>query len=388
MMSFRTPACRRTPFARATVAIFVGWVFAFVWPSHGAAPDRPAPKAGHGFAYHHDEVSRGPWSIHIVKVNRSHPDLELQTTLPKGHRFGLATLSEQAITVSPEFGRPVAALNGDYFNKNPHLGDPKGLQISQGELISGPCDWTCFWIDAQGNPHMTNVEPRFTVTWPDGSQTPLGLNEERTRSAAILYTSVIGPSTRTSGGREMILERNGTNAWLPLRPGQTYSARVKEVRTSGDTVLHKDILVLSLGKQLDARAPKVTAGSVLQISTETSPSLAGASMGIGGGPAIVRDGKAVARTEMYVRHPRAAIGWNRDFFFLVEVDGRQRNLSVGMTLPEFADYLVKLGCTEAMNLDGGGSATFWVYGQVMNSPSEGHERGMANALVLIQKEKR
>ena len=59
-----------------------------------------------------------------------------------------------------------------------------------------------------------------------------------------------------------------------------------------------------------------------------------------------------------------------------------------MTLPELADYMVKIGCEAALNLDGGGSATMWVYGQVMNSPSEGRERGMANALVVIQKEKK
>jgi exopolysaccharide biosynthesis protein len=46
---------------------------------------------------------------------------------------------------------------------------------------------------------------------------------------------------------------------------------------------------------------------------------------------------------------------------------------------------VKLGCEEAMNFDGGGSATFWVLGNVMNSPSEGQERPSANALVLVQK---
>ena len=34
------------------------------------------------------------------------------------------------------------------------------------------------------------------------------------------------------------------------------------------------------------------------------------------------------------RHPRSAVGWNADSYFLVEVDGRQRGLSVGMTLEE------------------------------------------------------
>jgi exopolysaccharide biosynthesis protein len=45
---------------------------------------------------------------------------------------------------------------------------------------------------------------------------------------------------------------------------------------------------------------------------------------------------------------------------------------------------VKLGCTEALNLDGGGSASMWVNGRIVNNPSQGRERPSANALFLIR----
>jgi exopolysaccharide biosynthesis protein len=44
-----------------------------------------------------------------------------------------------------------------------------------------------------------------------------------------------------------------------------------------------------------------------------------------------------------------------------------------------------LGCQEALNLDGGGSATVWMLGQVINSPSKGRARDIAHGLVLVQK---
>ena len=88
---------------------------------------------------------------------------------------------------------------------------------------------------------------------------------------------------------------------------------------------------------------------------------------------------------MYERHPRSALGWNKTHFFLVEVDGRQRGLSVGMTLDELGQYMAKLGCEEAMSLDGGGSSTFWYRGRVMNSPCDGSERPVANGLVIVRK---
>lgn len=42
------------------------------------------------------------------------------------------------------------------------------------------------------------------------------------------------------------------------------------------------------------------------------------------------------------------------------------------------------GCTDALNLDGGGSATMWLGGKIMNSPSEGKERAVANGLIVVR----
>jgi hypothetical protein len=374
-------------------------VLLFASLNGGLAAEQPAAGGVHGMSYQHDQIPEKPWSIHVVKVDRSNPDFELQSSLGGGHCIGLATLSEQMRAWPREAGRPVAAINGDYFyggfafrgyyhQRYPYPGDPKGLQIVRGELVSGPCDWTCFWIDPAGAPHMTKVASRFEVAWPNGAKTPFALNKQRTADVAGLYTAAAGPSTRTGGGRELVLERNGANDWLPLRIGMNYSARVRSVRDEGDTPLETNTMVLSLGPTVAGRVVSVAPGAILQISTATSPDLKGVQTAIGGGPPIVRAGKAADRLNEYFRNPRSAIGWNRQYYFLVEVDGRQFDLSVGMTDAELASYMIHLGCDEAMSFDGGGSATCWVYGQVMNSPSEGRERPMANALVLVHKEKK
>jgi exopolysaccharide biosynthesis protein len=56
------------------------------------------------------------------------------------------------------------------------------------------------------------------------------------------------------------------------------------------------------------------------------------------------------------RNPRAAIGINSKYIWSVVCDGRTKEDS-GMTLQELAAYMVKLGATSALNLDGGSSAT-------------------------------
>ncbi|MDQ4131644.1 MAG: phosphodiester glycosidase family protein, partial [Actinomycetota bacterium] len=84
-------------------------------------------------------------------------------------------------------------------------------------------------------------------------------------------------------------------------------------------------------------------------------------------------------------HPRTIIGWNPSGQrFMVTVDGRS-NHSRGVTLAEAATLMLGLGATDAVNLDGGGSTTFVVNGQVANRPSDGAERPVPNAWVVVSK---
>jgi exopolysaccharide biosynthesis protein len=136
---------------------------------------------------------------------------------------------------------------------------------------------------------------------------------------------------------------------------------------------------------------------VLEISTATTPSLKGVKTAIAGGPALIRDGKPFSGKEpsegfgqnyaersKYERHPRSAVGWSSTHVYFVTVDGRQPRLSMGMRLAELAEYMQKLGCTEAMNLDGGKSAQMWMSGQIMNSPCQGEDT-VANSLLVLRK---
>ena len=136
-------------------------------------------------------------------------------------------------------------------------------------------------------------------------------------------------------------------------------------------------------------------GSILKISTGTDPELSGVRFAIGGGNIMIRQGVvqdiqipsggAYKYRSVLERHPRSAVGFNRTHIFLVEVDGRQPDLSVGMTLHELGEYMRGLGCEEAMNFDGGGSSTLWVDGKVVNSPCNGSERDIGNGLVVVRK---
>jgi hypothetical protein len=81
------------------------------------------------------------------------------------------------------------------------------------------------------------------------------------------------------------------------------------------------------------------------------------------------------------RFPRAAIGANDDFIFCVTTNGyspdRQHGKDTGLSLEELADLMIKLGATEALNLDGGSSVSLVANGKLINMPRAGHRDDFA-----------
>jgi exopolysaccharide biosynthesis protein len=71
------------------------------------------------------------------------------------------------------------------------------------------------------------------------------------------------------------------------------------------------------------------------------------------------------------RYPRAALALAGDRLLAVTCDGRTSR-DAGMTLAELADALIARGATEAINLDGGGSASLVYDGRLRNRPREEH----------------
>jgi hypothetical protein len=379
--------------------------FALVSRHVQASEAADSAKPSKGLEYKNDRIASVPWSIHVLKVARNDPTLEVRSTLARGTVMGLSRVSEQILAISGEAGTPLAGVNGDFYvtGNSRYAGDPRGLQIVEGDLVSDPTgnpNYCAFWIDADGNPHIANVVSEFRVTLPDGQNFRFGLNEERRSTGAVLYTGTLGRATGTSGGKELILEKPDKGSWIPFRVGETYAARVRAISETGNTKLGKDIVVLSFDPQLAAKLPAIEIGATLKLSIATVPDLRGARTAIGGGSIITRGGRAAkierpkgggmggySVSSMFERHPRSAVGWSKTHIYLVEVDGRQSDLSVGMTLAELGEYMARIGCEEAINLDGGASATCWYRGRVVNSPCNGSERTVANGLVVLRKAK-
>ena len=153
-----------------------------------------------------------------------------------------------------------------------------------------------------------------------------------------------------------------------------------------------------------AQGPAVTDGKTWSIGVSNRPCLVAAKSGkisfktmkkpssrdwevISGNTMLVKKGVVVPHKDQK-RNPRTAVGLDADGIKLIilVVDGRKPGVSVGMSYDELAAEMLRLGCRDALNLDGGGSSIMAVRDtaggelHTLNNPSDGHERAVANVL--------
>jgi hypothetical protein len=178
-------------------------------------------------------------------------------------------------------------------------------------------------------------------------------------------------------------------------PGDELTGEVSLQRTGGGTAIPRDgAVLLARGSQVSKLQQEAPVGTQLVARLILSPDwlASGVTDALGGGPVIVRNGKAVwtagedfLPTQLGPRNPRTAVGQRRDGkIILLAVDGRRRGYSVGMTNWELAQAMVRLGAVTASALDAGGSTTMAFDARLLNRPSDpGGERPVAETLAIL-----
>jgi exopolysaccharide biosynthesis protein len=91
---------------------------------------------------------------------------------------------------------------------------------------------------------------------------------------------------------------------------------------------------------------------------------------------LLINARIIPKPEDQALHPRTALGFDNSgsWLLLMVADGRQPGFSEGVTLYELAEILQSKGCTQSINLDGGGSSILLVQEsgkdvRTINSPS-------------------
>jgi len=320
---------------------------------------------------------------------------------------GNSVIGTEKTSVIAANHQAVAAINAGFFRLDTSVfaGDPAGIFQVDGKLLSESTkgrvaleiinDTThCQSCRVPRNQTLVSIEHlnTFAEFWTQQNRVNIsGIDREIKENDAVLYTSEFGATTPPNAAKilEIVIENK----------------KIKNVlETNGETPIPSNGFVLSAaGTKKAELTPVVKAGNeaitILGSYSDREPNAnSNARMKFidvediaGGVPQLIKDGKIDVTWEkegstksfFETRHPRTAVAKLKDGkFLMITVDGRSES-SGGIGLTDLASYLLELGVTDAMNLDGGGSTTMYLDGKIVNHPSDKEgERAVSDALIV------
>lgn len=341
-----------------------------------------------GLTYRSEVDTTLPRMIHALrwtpgaKVVQAVPELGQGVVYAEG-----ATRGRETLTAMSQRTGALAAINADYF---PFTGDPLGLMVRNRELLSLPyINRSAFGWGATASQAGVPIA-RLTFTAEGGpiaipqfneacKANSISLNSDRAGIATSATAACVHAVFKVVEGKfevgskvvGEVLYLMSDSAAIPIAPGNAFL-------TATGTMMP---FVASMRP-----GQRVTFDLKIEGFDWTKVDHV-----IGGGPMLVKGGTVtVDATEQGFdanfstrRHPRTAVGRTQEGdMWWVTVDGRQK-LSDGATLEELARVMQRLGCIDAINLDGGGSTALNLFGQTVSRPSDGRERDIANGVVFL-----
>lgn len=332
---------------------------------------------------------RGPLSVHLLRLDPTR--VRLESALALSEVMGRETVAETARRHGA-----IAAVNAGFFEPS---GDPTGLLKVGGELVSDASRprGVVAILDAESDGSQRLVFDRVTVSASatftiDGARHtyPIaGVDTTRLRGHLMLFTPRYHEHTDTApAGTEWAV--GGTPPIVQARRSG-----------AGKTPIPDDGFVLSFGgveppaplDRLGEGAPvgidydyRSALGTTADVWRDAEYIVGGAGLLIRAG-APVEDWTAERFRDGFTteRHPRTLVGHDaHGAIWLVAVDGRQPEHSVGMTFAELQRLAVRVGMQDALNLDGGGSTTLVIGERVVNQPSDATgPRPVSDSLLVL-----
>ncbi len=305
--------------------------------------------------------------VHVATVDAAGGNLEIKPALG-----GAAVAAAERTSHTATRVEALAAINGSFYSS---AGLPIGLVVIDGRLLSAPLPRrSVFAVDATGRAWIEPVEFSGVVIPEGGGRIPISaVNRPPQAGGVALYTPEFGPLTFTQSLVAVVRANEviGFSHGRPAIPPDGYALAATAAQQH---------LLLGL-----------TRGQRVILEMALSPP--GIQQAIQGGPRLVRDGRAFVPYAWEgftagfsrLRAARSAIGITAaDKILFVTVDGPSRQ-STGMNLPELAALMQGLGARDAMNLDGGGSATLVVGGRVVSALPRGGERTVSSMIVALRR---
>lgn len=310
-----------------------------------------------------------PVRINIVEMNQQvSQEYEIKPATASSNTLA----SRQTVRTIAKNTNSIVAINGGFFK--PQTGVPLGTLMIDQKIYTGPIyDRVALGI-FEDHYDVGRVQLNAKITGNNNEIKIDNINQPRMLSSYILaYTRDWGkyaPASPQYGVQLQIVGNKITAA----------SANPLSIPENG-------YVIVGPKSQLE----KLFGAKYVDVQINTNPKWENVQHIISGGPYLLKnhevfiDMTAERLQSIGGRNPRTAIGYTKDNdLVLVAVDGREGS-SVGLTLVELANFMKSLGCTNAINLDGGGSTVMYVNGQIVNRPQQTGGIALSNAVVISKK---
>ncbi|WP_406089100.1 phosphodiester glycosidase family protein [Streptomyces sp. NBC_01013] len=363
-----------------------------------------------------DSADRGPWRIDVLTIDpgRFRGGLEASYGPDLENREKTSELVARA--------GATAGINAGFFVLDPKSGapgDPAGVGVYDGRLLSEPVNGRPGLVIRNTGRHSTVAR----LTWAgrvagrgasrpldgidrvpglirncggtaDDTPTSLPLHDMTCsdHDELVAFTPEYGARTPHGDGLEAVLDSRGRVLELRSPRGGPLPHGGSSVQATGSRVAELTALA-QVGHPLRVQRT-LRDGDGRKVSPSPTISI------LNGGPELVRDGRLHVTPAadgmvqsgnpsfyygwMHKRNPRTLAGVDAaGRTVLVTADGRS-TAALGLSIPESAAVARALGLRDAVNLDGGGSTTMVVDGEVINEPSDASgERPVGDALLIL-----
>jgi len=330
-----------------------------------------------------------PLIVHALRFSQRTPGLKVIPELA-GHTINEDGTVKGRLTPAQMASQnsAIAAINGDFFSFT--QGAPIGLMVREGELLTTPIRARATFGWGPQTSGIGQCTSTASITPEGGNLSQVDeINQPCGPNQLAIYTAAEGTAS-IAGPHITAMLTLGSAPWAPSTVLQATLDSVLPDATETKVPEGKALLMATGDKM--ALISSLQPGQKITIQVQT--------LGfdwekmenvIGGGPVLLKDGKVSVDAEeegfpasfSAKRHPRTAIGKTADGdIWMVAIDGRQE-ISAGATLEETAKVMLRLGCVDAVNLDGGGSTCLNLLGVTVNRPSDGVERPVSNGLLVF-----
>lgn len=314
-------------------------------------------------------------------------EVDLDSGVTLDYQYSGEVTKTATVRSLAEASGATAAINGDFYDIN-DSNAPLGAGVSRDEgLVTAPTAGheNALAVSSSGAAALARVFLEGTAVTGDGVSLRLaGVNTFSLPANGIgVFTAQWGSYTRAN-----TVPADAAKAEVTVVNGVVTAVGT----TLGSGPIAPDTVVLAGRDSGAAALLELQPGDTVDVSYAPRSDLEDVVVAVGGNHLLVDDGVQRTFTDTEPA-ARTSIGLSEDgrTMYLVSVDGKQAH-SRGMTLTEFAELMDDLGAHDALNIDGGGSSTLVVREPgtdertVVNSPSDGTERSVANGLALFAAE--